>query len=478
MTSYTKPMLATLEDLVDELLLEILDYVSIRNRYDIDFKTWDGADEIESCVSMLHSLSLVTRKLHRVANPVLYSVLTYGGVARHRRDFLRTAVRKPELAALVKEVRFSYFDWSADNSGIPPDYADVLEAAKLVDLGTEEHIRPKFQNSLREGFNDSDVALLFSRLPNLEILEFEVDETWFHTWRWLLRLVRRAVERGTGPFCSLSHLKARYGNENQSGFNPLFIQDWVALPSLMNIEVSGAWCDERDGDRPLSLPSNSNIHALSFWKSGLSNDFIRCALEAFSGLKTFCYDWGTYATCSSQDYPEGIRNALSIRQDTLEHIHLLMLADGSDFCMAALRADNNFLPFGSFKNFSRLKCLEVSDFLLMGATYNHFGIMTPMSERESSFASMVDIFPPSLETLRVGSKRTGNRQAQADYRVRFFGELLRRGGCLPNLRRLELVIHGGDEEDEKDGFYEMYVQSIERIKELSRDSNVKFQVIS
>lgn len=204
MTSYTKPMLATLEDLVDELLLEILDYVSIRNRYDIDFKTWDGADEIESCVSMLHSLSLVTRKLYRVANPVLYSVLTYGGVARHRRDFLRTAVRKPELAALVKEVRFSYFDWSADNSGIPPDYADVLEAAKLVDLGTEEHIRPKFQNSLREGFNDSDVALLFSRLPNLEILEFEVDETWFHTWRWLLRLVRRAVERGTGPFCSES----------------------------------------------------------------------------------------------------------------------------------------------------------------------------------------------------------------------------------------------------------------------------------
>ncbi|EKG17165.1 hypothetical protein MPH_05619 [Macrophomina phaseolina MS6] len=477
MTSSAIHARPTLDGLADEILLEILSHISIRNRYDIDFKTWDGSAEIESRVATLHSLSLVSRNIHRVANPLLYSVLTSCGIARNRRDFLRTAVRKAELAASVREVRFSYFDWVVDRSGIPPSHSDVLEAARLVELGPEMGITEKFHDALQEGFNDSDVALLFSQLPNLEMVEFEVDETWFHTWQWLLRLVRISAEMASGPFSSLRHLKARYGNENQSGFNPLFIQDWTALPSLTTIEVSGAWCDERDGDRPVTLPSNSNITTLSFHASALSNDYIGCALGAFPGLKSFCYDWARYATCSSENYPEGIRNALNIRKDSLERLHLLMLAGGGDFCLGAMDRGLSVPPFGSFKDLARLKCLEVSEFLLTGVTYVGIDIERPMLTG-GSYSALVDVFPASLEVLRIGCRRFKHTSIPPGERLRFFEELLRHVAHLPHFRCLDLVLHEGTGVWRSQAPYEDYEDEIERIVELGHASDISFRVMA
>lgn len=435
----------TLEDLAGELLLDILDYISIKNRYDIDFKTWEGVAEIGLRVSTLHSLALVSRKLHRIANPLLYSVLTHGGTALRRRQFLRTIVRRPDLAALVKEVRFSYFDWVADNSGLSPEFSDHLEAAQLDDTW-DDNTTTAFKRALMESHNDSDVALLFSKLPNLTILEFDVDETWFHTWKWLLSVVRRAVATGSGPFSALRHLKAKYGNENASGFNPLFIQDFVGLPSLKSIEISGAYCEERDGGRPLSLLSNNNIQTLTFWSSSPGDDFVRCALEAFPQLKAFYFSWGDPLFMELEDFFQALR----ARRDTLEHITILTLSQKRNHWTQMIRRNVPVSPIGSFKDFASLKRLEITDVLLSGLAQYNFDLGPPQDTHfvdAPDYQVLVDVFPPSLEVLRIEYYGSCT-EASAIHRQQFYEQLLKTISEMPNFCRLEILYH---EDDKRDG---------------------------
>lgn len=435
--------MAGLEDLPDELLLDIVDHFSIRNRYDIDLKSWAGAREIESQVSRLHSLSLVSRKLHRIVNPLLYSVLTCGGVARARRQFLRTVIRRPDLGALVEEVRFSYFDWESSDKGIPPDDADLREAAKLVDFGNEA-ANASFQNVPVGEHSDTDVALLFSQLPRLKTVEFEADETWFFTWKWLLCLVRRAVETGSGPLSSLRHLKARYGNENKSGFNPLFIQDWAALPALKSIEVFGAWSDERAGDRTVALPTNNNIETLVIWRSFLDSEFLACALEAFGKLKTLHFSRTSLPRHLSPRRRRALHTALAAQQGTLEHITIVAGNEKSiwsdeEMCL--------FLPpFHSFKEFTRLKRLEIPEFFLMDlAEYDE----DTQPRRAMNYSAMIDVFPPSLEALRLECYLSWGGPLASDHRLSFFEVLLENAPMkMPNLRRIEILRHANNTEEQ------------------------------
>lgn len=429
-----------MEDLPDELLLEIFGHFSIRNRYDINLKTWEGAQKINSRVVALYKLSLVSRKLHRIVNPLLYSVLTRGGMADHRRRFLRTVIQRPDLGALVEEVRFSYFDWDAGVKGIPSEDADLREAAKLVDFG-DDALNAAFQSVPAGEYTDTDVALLFNQLPNLKILEFEANETWFHTFKWLLSLVRRAAETGSGPLSSLRHLKATYGNENNSGFNPLFTQDWTALPALKSIEVVDAWSEERDGYRPMSLRPNKNIETLALWRSKPKLEFVMSALEAFGNLKAFHLSEGQmpgigYLTGSRR---RALLSALSVRQDTLEHITI-----AGDPKLESWHEETLHLPLSScysFKGFTLLKRLEISEHFLMGH---------PKPSHRSDLLVALDVFPPSLEVLRLGCCVRMQGGFSNVHRLEMFAVLLENSlTIVPNLRRIEILHyddHLGDDE--------------------------------
>ncbi|KAL0257037.1 hypothetical protein SLS55_007847 [Diplodia seriata] len=462
-------MTVTIEDLADELLLDILDYISIRHRWDIDFKTWEGNTEIASRIRTLHSVALVSRRLYRVANQVLYTVLIDGADARRRSQFLQTAVRRPELAAMVKEVRFSYFDWhgTLNASGIPAEYTEVLEAAKSVDIG-DEHESASFQNALQENFNGADVALLFSQLPSLETLEFEVDETWFHTWKWFLCLARRTTEKGTGPLSSLRHLRSRYGNENASGFHPLFIQDFVGLPSLKTIEVSGTWFDERDGDRPLSLQTNNRVETLAFWQSCPGNAVVDCALNAFSQLKAFRYTYGAFPAASiSHSKTQGFHKALSRREDTLEHVSILV-SDRCNVFKEMLQRGFVSPRFGSFKAFARLRHLEIAEYIISDPAMwdlNLGPVPTP------DYSDLVDIFPACLESLVIQCDFTLCPESAVSKKAHFLLALARQVTSLPSFRRLTLLRlgdlpRGGD-----------FEASLERIRDLAACSAVEFDVV-
>ncbi|OJD36368.1 f-box domain cyclin-like protein [Diplodia corticola] len=469
-------MPATLEDLADELLLDILDYISVRNRWDIDFKTWAGGAEIESRVRTLHSVALVSRRLYRVANQVLYSALVDGADATRRRQFLRTAVKRPDLAAMVKEVRFSYFDWhgTLNRSGVPAEYTEVLEAAKRVDIDGDERERASFQKALLESFNDADVALLFSQLPSLETLEFEVDETWFHTWKWFLCLARRAVENKSGPLASLRHLRPKYGNENASGFHPLFIQDFVGLPSLKTIEMSAVWLDERDGDRPLSLQTNSRIETLAFWDSLPGNAFVECALNAFVQLKAFRYTYGNFlAAFIPYAQMQDFYNALHTRKDTLEHFSLLV----SDRCTAFRQiARRSFIVprFGSFKAFAKLRHLEISEPIISGLADmldNDFGADAPVPAPAPDHSELVDILPASLESMVIQCDFSVSTEPLTALKAQFLLALARRVTSLPRFRRLELLRVG---DIPRLGDFE---EALGRIRDLAECSGVEFDIV-
>lgn len=467
----------SLEGLADELLLEILDYVSIRNRWDLDFKTWAGNKEIDSRVRTLHNVSLVSRRLYRVANHVLYNVLVDGAVAARRRQFIQTAVRRPDLAALVKEARFAYFDWhdTINFSGIPleDEYSEIHEAAKTLDIGDERECA-SFRRDLTQNFNSADVALLFSQLPGLETLEFEVDETWFHTWKWFLCLARRTAEKGSGPLSSLRHLRPRYGNENASGFNPLFIQDFVGLPSLKTIEMSGTWFGERDGDRDLSLQTNNRIETLAFWMSCPGNAFIESALKAFTQLKAFRFTYGSFpAVATSYAETQEFHRVLSTRSDTLEHVSILV-SNGCGVFREMARRSFVVPRFGSFKAFTRLKRLEITEAILSGMldTWDDdFGTDPPLPVPTPDYSELVDILPASLESLVIQCDVSVCTESSATHKTQFLLALARHVADLPSFRRLELLMMG--EYHTKQTFLE----DLERLVELTHDLGVEFEIV-
>ncbi|CAO2649771.1 Nn.00g010630.m01.CDS01 [Neocucurbitaria sp. VM-36] len=91
---------ATIDDLPDELILEILEYLS-------------GIDIEHFQLPTLVSLSLTSCRFHRIVAAELYAI--YSSHFCEPYLFLRTVMTKPQLAKLVKHVEVSYGSWGHRN---------------------------------------------------------------------------------------------------------------------------------------------------------------------------------------------------------------------------------------------------------------------------------------------------------------------------------------------------------------------------
>jgi hypothetical protein len=134
-------------------------------------------------IQTLYRLSIVSKDLNYLTNPYLYS--TYSSPVANADSstflFLRTIIRRPDLARHVKRVFLHSFESS--NSSHPMQRQHKLsdednelfkiEVRYFCDSRNDLKLNETWLRELKRDSEDARVALLLALLPNLEFLFFE-----------------------------------------------------------------------------------------------------------------------------------------------------------------------------------------------------------------------------------------------------------------------------------------------------------------
>lgn len=353
----------------------------------------------------LRHICLTSRTLCRVAQPILYEVCNCLNWRAKRRQFLRTIVSRPrDLGAAVREVHLRH-EPEPPTDGLHTHFPEVMEAARGVDT----EMSRAFMSALRTGRGEAEVALALSQMPNVSYLNVCLDEKWLEHYNYTFRLLRQSlynmsIHGPCGPFANLQRIETNYGGMD-FGYNPIFLSEFVALPNLKEVMIKGAWSDETACGVSWWPHANiSNISTINIDASAVSNVFVLKLLSACKAPKTFIYSWGGPPPTDSMYNFDNFMTSLRLHRHTLETIRLDVVLKANYF--ESLAIDNEYLaPLGSFKDFSRLRELEVPGHLLLGSPlldWDHFdGEHWPAFTADLDYHALSDVFPPSLERLTV-----------------------------------------------------------------------------
>lgn len=331
---------ATLDDLPDELMLEILDYLP-------------GIDLQDFQLHTLLSLSLTTRHLHRVVSDRLYA--TYDSYFCEPYLFLRTLISNQHLAESVRHAKFRYGDDAhVERNRYSPSARDkkiVKEGMKLLDF-------PDWKGwATRCNATEIELDILHTAVmlhtPNLTSLEVEDGHISAYSKAKSPELIKKAT---TGEYFGHTHrfsaLKSvRIDAQNMVIHHLVPLLRLQSLEKLYLRELSEIGLDMRaPAELRRVLPEScNNLEELVLEECYLRFDALTTLISSARSLKSFRFD-----TNQDSVLLEGsgvvLQNALWRQRTSLEILDVY-----HDPCQ---RDAEDASDYGGFEQFTVLKSLK------------------------------------------------------------------------------------------------------------------------
>lgn len=283
-------------DLPDEILLKIVELIHDDSEQD----PW----------KRLSNLSWINRKFHRVVNEKIYENYDYG---LDPFLFLRTLVSKPELAALVKKVRYSFLDRELEYYGpidgdevrknIPSDSDKEMINKKIKLSGYKKWKELNLSGSNRQcqdedlilGTEDDDFfAAILMHTPNIRELQVYIDDHHFDPHgRWLELLENATCNPLTGPgrLHTFEHLRV----VNVCCTHGLHVADLAPLfklRSLKHLLLRRLYVDVDPDDIGQNFPASCNdIEKMELIGGFISMDVLALLVSTPRHLKALTLDF-------------------------------------------------------------------------------------------------------------------------------------------------------------------------------------------
>lgn len=372
-TASSPPTQTGINDLPDELIEEIFKWANICHPGHLPVEKIRQQRKTRT----LWSICLVSRRFHRIAEPLLYSWYADAD-SLTRRHFLRRISQSPSHAARVRKlvVRLEG-DIYASQPHESGDIGDIFAAAADVnDILSKE----RWLVDLARGRFESEAALLLAQTPQVEEVRFEIDKTFGTYYGWTHRLAQWIVETPSadGHAAPLSALRSLV-MVTEGYFQMMSLQDFLGLPSLRSLELWTPEATEEDaGDWPRGI---SPIESLTIGPRVVEDEFVKGMLGACKSLRRFTYAIGRNLLdqrqwkCEAVDM-DALYGGLLPQKDSLE----TLVVEG-DRSQQVLSEKFHLNCFSKLKNLT----ITFASFIAMGGP---------------RWAPLVAL-PPTLETLHL-----------------------------------------------------------------------------
>ncbi len=404
---------ATLDDLPDELILDILDYLP-------------GMDQQDFQLDTLLSLSSTTRHLHRVVSERLYA--TYDSYFCEPYLFLRTLISNPHLAENVRHAKFRYGDGAhVDRTRYRPNARDK----KVIKEGMRALDFPDWKGwASRCNVDDIELDILHTAVllhtPNLVSLDVEDGHISAYSKAKWPELIKKATMDGffgrTHQFNNLKSVRIDAQNMVIHHLVPL-----LRLQSLRQLQLRELTEIELDIRAPAKLrrvlPKGcNNLEELILEECSLSFDSLTTLISSAQSLKSFRFH-ATQEDLILDDPASMLQNALRRQADSLESLDIYNQPYYND--------DNEALSHGGLEKFpvlSKLKCPLC---------------MVVDVHSAPSEANILGYLPPALTNLSLFIRQYTSEEMFLDVLEGMASEYATK---VPNLRTLQLDVQVPAEE--------------------------------
>jgi len=359
---------ATLDDLPDELVLEIVTYLPGIDLHDFQLPT-------------LLSLSLTTRHLHRIVSNKIYS--TYDSYFCEPFLFLRTIISNPRLGDSVRHAKFRYGDDAhLDRRRYSPTARDkriIKEGMRLLDF-------PDWKGwATRCNTQDIELDVLHTAVmlhtPNLVSLEVEDGHISAYSrakWPELIKKATTGEHFGNAHrFSSLKSVRIDAQNMVIHHLVPL-----LRLQSLQRLELRELSEIELDMRAPAELrrvlPEGcNNLEELVLEECSLRFDALTTLISSAKTLKRFRFD-ANQESVLLDGSGVMLQNALWRQKDSLESLDVYHDPWHKD--------DEDPFIHGGLDQFPLLKDLKCP-------------LRMVVYVRAGASATILEFLPPNLEIL-------------------------------------------------------------------------------
>lgn len=397
---------ATLNNLPDELVLEILDYLP-------------GIDMQDFQLHTLLSLSLSTRNLHRIVSNKIYS--TYDSYFCEPFLYLRTLISNPHLGESVRHAKFRYGDDAhlERNRHIPSarDKKIVKEGMKALDF-------PDWKGWASR-CNSADVELdilhtaVMLHTPNLVTLDVEDGLISAYSKAKWPELIKKAT---TGERFGHAHRFSALRSVRVDAQNMVIhhLVPLLRLQSLRKLELRELSEIELDMRAPAELKrvlprGCNNLEELDLEECSLRYDALETLINSARSLKSFRFD-------ANQDSVllDGsgvmLQNALWRQKHCLQSLDIYHEPWHKD--------DEDPLNHGGLEQFPVLTQLACP-------------LRMVVDVRSGASATILEYLPPALENLRLGIRWGADEELFLPVLERMAGEY---STTVPQLKLLQLNV--------------------------------------
>lgn len=363
----------------------------------------------------LHSIALVNRELHDLANPELYhTICSWSCEPKQTINLIRTLARRPDLAQLVKQVCW-HEGLALPTYGVSRLSDDLYHelgpiSAKLL---LPEHLQSKTSEQLRHGYKDAQFVFLISLCRNLRLLSIRTWSLSSLATQVISEYSRNAVARLPGtPLAYVQDAILKH----QPSKNPGDLEDLVALLCLPllrsligeDINITGSRFPQLSQNRLASSVRHIRLNNCTIDGEGVNSLFESCpVLQALSLI------WNVGGGSYDVEIPylnigQALRNAklLSFALDT-QHVNEDTKRSGKIGSLAVTCLQNMSLNLTALLGDTEvIHRWEVHGTVPYRAEYN-----MDMRERRVYLPetvvmhSLVEILPTTLSSLTITNAR-------------------------------------------------------------------------
>ncbi|CAG8981011.1 hypothetical protein HYALB_00011846 [Hymenoscyphus albidus] len=358
---------ASLEGLSDELILEIIKHLSF-------IESSSYYQESNSTAKILFSLGRCCHRFYGLVLPFAYSHF-YQSEGNKCSIFLCRILESPALANYVKSLTItSESGWEEQTSGSCDRNSAIAswdeEELSRVRIAIEEASQSSkdaidWFSELKKGTWDAWIAVLLSRLPNLEVLDIHqvYDRMDHDTQPWLLKFLTKATKlQNTSSTSVLALNKLREVSiyqEEESAIKSIEARAFLNLQSVKTFAahpLDGEDIDWEDDNYRFATTdltfSFDYVHDEPRLAPGLRP--LARLLRCFPSLESLHVDRQDESLRISQAHVTDFMQIMSHLQDTLKELHLFAI-------------DSPESSIGSLADFEKLKTLSVAPSLLTGS---------------------------------------------------------------------------------------------------------------
>ncbi|KAH6720177.1 hypothetical protein BKA61DRAFT_708382 [Leptodontidium sp. MPI-SDFR-AT-0119] len=369
-----------LDDISDELLLEIVNFV-----------------KIGGCNRDLSHLSSCSQHLNRVTTPILYRDILQIG-QQNLPLLLFTILKKPDLAEYVLRYESSEFeDGELDISGFSEEQLEMChESIKALKISKEDE--SEWFSRVQQGEWQALTTLLLLNLPKLKELDlasyrnfadFQDPKPDAGPLNFLFRKAAGRQTSGDKSAPSLSNLEtvsvAYSGTEMGLGFEDVI--PLLELPSVTSFVVH-----KLDGSAEFDIHPTTQFNArkLEVIYSSIEPDALTRFLQRFPSLEDLWYEHAGAIVGCMEFLPQTLGAGIQHLKHSLRSLEIF--GDPED-----THDDERALAVGSLVDFEKLVDISTMQITLLGPSDGH----GEDSEDDTKPIHLWNVLPKSLVRLTL-----------------------------------------------------------------------------